>query len=257
MNLYRLFTLCFFCIIYHTAQTQPTINQKITKDTQGATVRVNSNLKVIHLIFSADSAFEGAPHILRTLDNNNIKASFFLTGNCLRMKEHEDIIKEIINKEHYIGGHSDKHILYAPWDDRQHSLVSKDSLLTDLSKNMQELAHFGIDTSYVNYYLPPYEWYNRENVEWIESSSGQTVINFTSGITTAADYTTPDMKNYRSSEELINQLLNFEKEHSLNGSIILIHPGTHESRSDKLYLRLDEIITKLKARGYYFDRLRF
>lgn len=224
------------------------------KDSQGTTVRINKDRKVTHLIFSADSAFEGAPFILKTLDENNIRASFFLTGNCLRMKEHENIIKEIINKGHYIGGHSDKHLLYAPWDERQTSLVTKDSLLTDLQNNMQELSNFGININEVNYYLPPYEWYNKENVEWIEST-GQTVINFTSGITTAADYTTPDMKNYKSSEELIKQLLNFEKEYGLNGSIILIHPGTHESRTDKLYLRLNEIITKLKEKGYYFDRL--
>lgn len=247
----------FFTLIYIFFFIQPTISiaQNTVKDGQGATVRLNNGSKVIHLIFSADSAFEGAPIIIKALDNNNIKASFFFTGNCLRLKEHENVIKEIISKGHYVGGHSDKHILYAPWDNRQQSLVTKDSLLIDLQKNMQELANFGIGTDQINYYLPPYEWYNKENVEWIETSSGQTVINFTSGLSTAADYTTPDMKNYRSSNELISQLLFFEENQGLNGSIILIHPGTHESRTDKLYLRLNEIITTLKERGYHFDRL--
>ncbi len=41
----------------------------------------------------------------------------------------------------------------------------------------------------------------------------------------------------------------------LDGSIILIHPGTHKSRTDKLYLRLDEIIKVLKEKGYSFERL--
>jgi len=133
-------------------------------------------------------------------------------------------------------------------------LVSADSLINDLRQNMVELSRFGIDASGVNYYLPPYEWYNKDHVRLIESE-GQVVINFTSGLRTAADYTTPDMKNYMSSQQLIDQLYAFEKEHNLNGGIILIHPGTHASRTDKLYLRLNEIIKNLKKKGYSFERL--
>lgn len=226
---------------------------KMVTDSQGAIVQKDIDKKVIRLIFSADVAFEGAPFILKTLDKHNIKGSFFLTGNCLRTKEHEGIIKQLIKKGHYVGAHSDKHILYASWDDRQHTLVSSDSLIQDLRRNMYELARVGVDTSKVNYYLPPSEWYNTENVKLIELE-GQQVINFTPGIRTAADYTTPDMKNYKSSQELIDLLYAFEKEHGLNGAIILIHPGTHKDRKDKLYLRLDEIIRNLKSKGYSFDR---
>lgn len=226
---------------------------KMVTDSQGAIVQKDIDKKVIRLIFSADVAFEGAPFILKTLDKHNIKGSFFLTGNCLRTKEHEGIIKQLIKKGHYVGAHSDKHILYASWDDRQHTLVSSDSLIQDLRRNMYELARVGVDTSKVNYYLPPSEWYNTENVKLIELE-GQQVINFTPGIRTAADYTTPDMKNYKLSQELIDLLYAFEKEQGLNGAIILIHPGTHKDRKDKLYLRLDEIIRNLKSKGYSFDR---
>lgn len=169
------------------------------------------------------------------------------------MKEHEPIIKQIIKKGHYVGAHSDKHILYAPWDNRQQSLVTPDSLVTDLQRNMDELSRFGIDADQVHYYLPPSEWYNAENVKIIESQ-GQQVINFTPGVRTAADYTTPDMKNYKSSQELIDLLYAFEAESGLNGAIILIHPGTQPERTDKLYLRLDEIIKYLKSKGYSFER---
>jgi peptidoglycan/xylan/chitin deacetylase (PgdA/CDA1 family) len=224
------------------------------KDSQGATVRLNSDRKVIHLIFSADEAFEGALSILQTLDKNHAKASFFLTGNCLREKKFKSIIRKIIRKGHYVGGHSDKHLLYASWDDRQQSLVTPDSLLTDFRRNMAELEKYGINISQVHYFLPPYEYYNKESVRLIESL-GQTVINYTPGLRTAADYTTPDMPNYKSSQELIDQLYAFETEKGLNGSIILIHPGTQDIRTDKLYLRLDEIIRYLKAKGYAFERL--
>ncbi len=227
----------------------------VIRDTQGAIVRLHPDRKVVHLIFSADSAFEGANHILKVLDKNGLKASFFLTGNCLRMKEHEKIIKEIIKKDHYVGAHSDKHLLYASWEKRSQSLVSPDSLRADLQQNMKELARMGVDISKVNYYLCPYEYYNNGNVEVIESI-GQQVINFTPGITAAADYKTPDMKNYSSSQQLIDQLYAFDAKQGLSGAIILIHPGTAAARTDKLYLKLDEIILHLKKNGYTFESFK-
>jgi peptidoglycan/xylan/chitin deacetylase (PgdA/CDA1 family) len=169
------------------------------------------------------------------------------------MKEIEPFVKAMQEDNHYIGGHSDKHLLYAPWDNRQATLVSKDSLLTDLRNNLAELAKFGINNS-VSYFLPPYEWDNDETRAWL-ASAGQRVINYTPGIRTAADYTTPDMPSYKASQVLIDQLYQFEKEHGLNGAIILIHPGTEDSRTDKLYLRLGEIIQYLKGRGYAFECL--
>lgn len=224
------------------------------KDSEGAIVRINTDQKVIHFIFSADETFEGAQHILQTMERYRIKGSFFLTGNCLREEKFKPVICETIQKGHYVGAHSDKHLLYALWDDRQQSLVTPDSLIADLRQNMAELEKFGIDISQKHYYLPPYEYYNRGHVRLIESA-GQTVINSTPGLQTAADYTTPDMPNYRSSQELINQLFAFEAKNGLNGAIILIHPGTEKSRTDKLYLRLDEIIQYLSEKNYTFERL--
>jgi len=244
------------CIILTTGCSinRPAIFRPSEKDSQGATIRIDTCRKAIHLIFSADIIFEGAEPILQTLDKENVKASFFLTGNCLREEKFKPVIREIIQKGHYVGGHSDKHLLYASWDDRNQLLVTPDSLVADFHQNMVELEKYGVNISQVHYFLSPYEYYNKESVGLIESQ-GQTVINYTAGLRTAADYTTPDMSSYKSSQELINQLFAFEAEKGLNGSIILIHPGTEDSRTDKLYLRLDEIIRYLKGKGYVFERL--
>ena len=224
-------------------------------DMQGAIVKLNTGRKAVHLIFSADIAFEGGEYILQTLEKNEVKASFFLTGNCLRQKSSEALIKKIIRQGHYVGGHSDKHLLYASWDNRQQSLVTPDSLIADFRQNMIELEKYGIDTSQVRYFLPPYEYYNKDHVRLIRSM-GQFTVNYTPGIRTAADYTTPGMHNYKSSQELIDQLFVFEEKYGLDGCIILIHPGTHESRTDKLYLRLDEIIKRLKKKGYSINKIK-
>ena len=223
-------------------------------DQQGATVRFATSKKVVYLIFPADSSFEGAPSILKVLDKHRIKASFFLTGNCMRMPEHAAVINKIVRKGHYVGGHSDRHLLYAPWDNWDVLLVSADSLQKDFRNNMLELRKFGVEVEKLPYYLPPYEYYNRESVRLI-ANMGQTTLNYTPGIPTAADYTTPDMKQYRSSDELIEALYRYEATNGLEGCIILIHPGTHPDRKDKLYLRLDEIVRTLKQKGYHFERL--
>lgn len=222
-------------------------------DDQGAVRRFADDGKTVYLLFPADSAFEGAGKILRMLDRHNAKASFFLTGNCLRIKEHAPVIRQIIRRGHYLGGHSDAHLLYADWGNRR-SLVGVDSLKADFRRNMDELKRFGVDTGALDYYLPPYEWYNRESVRTVERM-GQITVNYTPGIPTAADYTTPDMKNYRSSDDLLASLYEFEARNGLGGCMILIHPGTHVSRTDKLYDRLGEMIGYLRSKGYVFKSL--
>jgi hypothetical protein len=60
-----------------------------------------------------------------------------------------------------VGAHSDRHLLYASWNDRQQSLVSPDSLIADFRQNMMELEKYGIDSSQVRYFLPPYEYLDK------------------------------------------------------------------------------------------------
>jgi len=227
--------------------------REVEKDSHGAVVRVNPSKKIIHLIFSADSMFQGGEHILAVLAKHKIKGSFFLTGNFLRLKDKEAIIKRVIKEGHYVGAHSDRHILYANWEKRQ-SIVTKDSLINDLIENYKELSKFGVSTEQAKWYLPPYEWYNSESVDAI-SGLGLTTINYTPGTATPADYTEPDMKSYKGSQDLIDKLFAFEKRSGLNGALILIHPGVSEKRTDKLYNRLDEIIKRLKRLGYTFEKL--
>lgn len=170
------------------------------------------------------------------------------------MREHKKITKRIIKEGHYVGAHSNKHILYAPWGEREKTRPTPDSLFNDIKNNYKELAKFGISVSDALWYLPPYEWYNRESV-YIASLLGLKTLNYTPGTATPADYTTPEMKNYKSSQELIEALFNFEKREGLNGAFLLIHPGTEESRTDKLYDNLGFIVEKLKILGYRFERL--
>ena len=104
------------------------------------------------------------------------------------------------------------------------------------------------------FFLPPYEWYNDTIAAWTKEM-GLQLINFTPGTRSNADYTTPNDKNYRSSEEIYNSIINYEqtKPAGLNGFILLLHIGTDPNRTDKFYYRLPELIKYLKAKGYHFQ----
>ena len=245
--------ILYILLVLVTSCTVSATSSDVT-DRFGTVIQRRGVGKAIYFVFTADSAFEGAPIILDVLKKHNAKGSFFLTGNCLRMPEHETTIRRIIADGHYVGGHSDRHLLYADWDEARTNLVTADSLILDLRANYAELEQFGITKENATYFLPPYEWYNAENVQAIRSF-GVTPVNFSPRLRTSDDYTTPDMSHFRSSQELIDELFLFEAQHTLDGAIILIHPGTSQLRTDKLYLRFDEILQRLSSLGYTFPHL--
>jgi peptidoglycan/xylan/chitin deacetylase (PgdA/CDA1 family) len=113
------------------------------------------------------------------------------------------------------------------------------------------MAKAGIHPADAPLFIPPYEWYNEEIAGWAQGM-GLKIVNFTPGTGSNADYTTPDMKNYRSSKDIFNQIIKVEEADGLNGHLLLVHLGTHPDRTDKFYNRLDKLIKTLKKRGYTF-----
>ncbi|NEW83803.1 MAG: polysaccharide deacetylase family protein [Mariniphaga sp.] len=227
-----------------------------TIDESGALVRMDNNQKTIYLVFSADEYGEGADQILKTLSLKKIKGSFFLTGNFLRNPKFENTIKRMIADHHYVGPHSDRHLLYAPWEKRDSLLVTRKQFDDDITANFEQLGKFGVRPEVVKYFLPPYEWNNHQITKWSADRNMQ-LINFTPGVGTNADYTTPDLVNYKSSKDLTERLMKFESTNPahLNGAIVLIHLGTHPDRTDKFYNSLNQIIEKLSKKGYTFKAL--
>ena len=116
------------------------------------------------------------------------------------------------------------------------------------------MGEFRLSKFRSSFFLPPYEWYNESITAWTKEM-GLQLINFTPGTRSNADYTTPDEKNYRSSEEIYNSIINYEssKPSGLNGFILLVHIGTDPKRTDKFYNRLPQLIAALKAKGYQFQ----
>lgn len=222
----------------------------------GAIIRGNTNRKQIALVFTADEFADGGKIILTTLQKQNIRGSFFFTGRFYRNPAFQSLIRQAKQQGHYLGPHSDQHLLYCDWTNRDSLLVTKQEFKDDLAANLKAIERFGLKRSAIKYYLPPYEWFNDSISAWTKQMEMQ-LINYSPGTKSTADYTTPDMKNYQSSEEIYRSIINKEKTdpNGLNGFILLVHFGTDPKRTDKFYKHLNKLITELKQKHYRFTTI--
>lgn len=197
------------------------------------------------LVFTGHEFAEGGETILATLRKHGVKASFFFTGTFYSNPAFKKIIDRIKKDGHYLGAHSDAHLLYCDWSKRDSLLVTQAQFTEDLLANYAKMKRFGISKTAAPFFLPPYEWYNDSIASWTKQLQLQ-LINYTPGTLSHADYTTPSMKNYRSSEVILSSI----KKSNLNGFILLMHIGAGPERTDKFYNKLDELIAWLKQEKY-------
>ncbi len=218
----------------------------------GGIIKGNPDKKNITLVFTADQWADGADDIISALKKNKIKGAFFFTGRFFEL--HADVVRRLVADGHYVGSHSYGHLLYAPWENRDSMLITKQQFMDDMRRSYATLARFGITEAKAPFFIPPYEYYNSTVCSWARQM-GLRIVNFTPGTGTNADYTIPSMKNYRSSDEIEKRLLDYEHAHTLNGHFLMIHFGTSPKRADKFYKRLPQVIKALRHRGYHFVSL--
>jgi endoglucanase len=247
------------CLVYYLSAMQSQskniyLNSNI-ETYKGAIIRMDKTKKDVYLCFTAHDFADGFESICSTLANHKIKASFFLTGDFCRTPEFKNIITRLKSDGHYIGAHSDKHLLYCTWENSDSLLVSKNEFLSDLDNNYKALANFGINKNDAKVFLPPYEWYNDSISSWT-SQAGLKLVNYSPGTITYHDWTFPQGKPYFSSDSLMKNFLAYENEKGMNGYILLMHPGTDPRRTDKFYLRLDSVLNYLESRDYSFKSFK-
>ena len=216
-------------------------------------IRTDPSVKHIDFVFTAADKADGAERIISTLRKYNIKGGFFFTGEFFEM--YPDVVRRLVAEGHYVGSHSYGHLLYAPWGNRDSLLVTKQEFEEDIFKSYKLLREFGITDA--PYFIPPYEHYNATISSWARQL-GLQVINYTPGTLTNGDYTTPEMKRYFSSKEILSRIWEYERmdPNGLNGHIMLIHFGTDPARTDKFYDKLHGLIRELRRKGYSFTPLK-
>jgi len=233
------------------------VEDNLVIDPFGAITRGDTLKKELALVLTGDEFADGGPLIQKKLRKNRVKASFFFTGRFYANPAFSGLIRGLKKDGHYLGAHSDQHLLYCDWVKRDSLLITRKQFSEDLQKNYQRMKGFGINKKAAPYFLPPYEWYNAAIAQWTKEA-GLQLVNFTAGTRSAADYTYPVMgKSYRSSDEIYTSIMDFEKKdpHGLNGFILLIHIGTDPRRTDKFYSKLDQLMKELQEKGYRFVKI--
>ncbi len=223
----------------------------------GAIIKsINPSQPSVSLVFTGDEYGEGLQTIQQILAKEQVKAGFFFTGRFYANKAFSNSIKALQNDQHYLGVHSNDHLLYNDWTNRNKLLVSYDSFSTDLNKNFSVMENLGINTEKRKLFIPPFEWWNDSVASWC-NWKGLELFSFTPGTYTNADYTWPEMgKTYKSNATLMNQLSALANTpDKLNGNILLLHVGTDPRRKEKLYNELPAIIRLLRTKGYTIKRI--
>jgi len=225
---------------------------------EGGIIRGPTDKKELSLIFTGSKYGEGTEVILDALGNRPVPAAFFLTGDYLAQESHPPLVERMIAEGHYVGPHSHGHLLYAPWEDRQETLVTEEEFKADLEQNMRELAALGASHSGARdepvYFVPPYEWYNAQHARWAEEV-GCVLVNFTPGSGSHRDWAPEDHRVFKPSTEIMADILGHEASAAdgLNGHLLLLHLGSQ--REDKMHDHLGELLDKLHERGYTIKRI--
>ena len=184
---------------------------------------VDTDEKKIAISFDAAWGNEDTRQILDILKENNVKATFFMTGEWIN-KYPEDV-KAIYEEGHELGNHSMNH--------KQMSTLSLDECISEIQQPhdmVKELTGYDMKV-----FRPPYGDYNDTLIDAAESLNYHTI---------QWDVDSLDWKDY-GVESIINTVCNHK--HLGNGSIILMHNGaTHTAAA------LDSLIKNLKGQGYEF-----
>lgn len=182
---------------------------------------VDTEEKKVALTFEVDWGNEDIPDVLDILEKNDVKATFFMTGEW--MNKYPKDVKRIAEAGHDLGNHSENH--------KQMTQLSADQCkeeIMEAHKRVKELT--GID---MNLFRAPYGDYNNMLVGTARECGYYTI---------QWDVDSLDWKDY-GTDSIVRAVVN--NKHLGNGSIILMHNGSKYTSK-----ALDAVIQGLQKQGY-------
>jgi peptidoglycan/xylan/chitin deacetylase (PgdA/CDA1 family) len=223
---------------------------------EGAIIRGPISKQRIALVFTGHQFAESGSVILDQLARQRVRASFFLTGDFLDHSNYAALVRRMVQEGHYMGPHSDTHLLYCSWDRARTTLVVRQQFAEDLQRNLSKLEGFGVARSNTTFFLPPFEHCNGDIVKW-SAEMGLKVVNYTPGTRSNADYTSEADTNFVSSRTIFDSIVEREKSdpHGLNGFILLLHIGAGPGRADRFHARFGDLLDYLGNRNYELLRV--
>ena len=176
----------------------------------------------IAMTFDDGPHAQNTPRLLEMLKERNIKATFFVVGECA--KEYPEIMKRIVAEGHEIANHS--------WSHPQLSKMSESAVTEQLQKTHDAIVNeTGVTPKLMR---PPYGAFTPTQRAWANGKWGYKIILW--------DVDPLDWK-VRNAEHVKSEILR----HTVPGSIILSH-DIHKTTVDAMPDTLDGLI----GRGFKF-----
>lgn len=185
-----------------------------------AIFRMNPNEKAVYLTFDDGPIPEVTPWVLELLEEQGIKATFFMVGDNIR--KYPEVFQQVVEAGHRIGNHTFNHIRgfeYSATDYLKNTDQANQTMETDLFRPPH--GHMGF-----RQYHTLKQYYRI--IMW--------------------DLVTRDYsKKIRGPQVLANV-----KKYVRNGSIITFHDSLKSWKNGNLQFALPRAIEYLKAEGYEF-----
>ncbi|MDJ0661205.1 MAG: chitin deacetylase family protein [Crocosphaera sp.] len=190
-----------------------------------------TNEKVVAITIDDGPNSLTTPKILETLEDNEVKATFFLISE--RIENNENIIRNIVNKGHEIGNHmvKDEKSIVLSREEFEEEFLTADKTLN------QFLSH---TSSKVKWFRPGGGWYTSQMLNIVKKYDYQTALG------SIFPYDT----HIGSSEFAYYSILSNLRP----GAIIVLHDGGREGKSgnwgERTNETLNKVLPEIKNRGY-------
>ncbi|WP_455538110.1 polysaccharide deacetylase family protein [Terrisporobacter sp.] len=181
--------------------------------------RVDTKENKVALTFDVAWGSDNIEEILDILDKHNIKATFFLVGSWV--DDNEELVKEIHNRGHEIGNHSNTH--------RSFTDISKEEKVDEIVTTSKKIKDaIGED---INLFRPPFGNVNKDTMDTCKSLRYYTL---------KWDVDSGDWKNI-GPKHVVERVTKNTKP----GSIILFHANVKD-----VGIYLEDCITNLEKKRY-------
>lgn len=185
----------------------------------------SEDLKILAITFDDGPHPRITKEILKTLDEYDIKATFFMLGK--NVENYPKVVEQVYKEGHEIGNHTYSHIDVK---------ACSESKIKDEIQKTQALLESITNTKH-NLFRPPFGYHNKKILKIVKENDCRIVL---WSDVDSKDWSNPGVNH------IVKEIMNKVK----NGDILLFHDYV-EGKSDTAEA-LKIIIPKLKEKGYEF-----
>ncbi len=210
----------------HGQSTLDTASEKVIRDYNGISMG-NKNSNKVYLTFDCGYEAGYTEKILDTLEENDVKATFFITAHYLNTAG--DIVKRMIEDGHIVGNHTVNHKCLPNISDEE---IQKEVM--NLHSSVYE--KFGYEMSY---FRPPKGEFSERVID-IVSKLGYTTVMWSSAY--------DDWDEAKQNREEYGKKKIIDNIH--NGCVLLLHATSKDNS-----VILGDVIKEIKNMGYEFKNI--